>query len=221
MLVGVSLALASTSTSHAGVVIPGLLGGDLTDPDNVAPTNVTVTAGDQAASPAAEMPPMAVDSNRNTKWLAFLPNGTFYRIQFNAGGTARGECLHDLIRQRRTRARSVMHGLCVAPTMARISHDRYANEPGFRESLRDATVPVYNNTPYNIYEFNFQTALGAGAPNPGAPNAIQLSEIELFDFAPTLTLRVNAATGAVQIANTMPPMGYHSMPTASAVPPAL
>ncbi len=58
-----------------------------------------------------------------------------------------------------------------------------------------------NDTQYNSYRFNFQTALGAGAPNPGAPDSIQLSEIELFHFGDPLTLEVNRANGTLRMVN--------------------
>ena len=56
-------------SSQAGEVIPGLIGGDLTNPDNAGPPDVIITAGDAANSPLAEVPSMALDNNINTKWL--------------------------------------------------------------------------------------------------------------------------------------------------------
>ena len=71
--------------AQAGEVITGLIGGDLTNPDNVGAPDVIITAGDAANSPMNEGPANMLDNDVNTKWLAFQPNGTFYQVQFNGG----------------------------------------------------------------------------------------------------------------------------------------
>ena len=86
LLFGAAMIVHGSGPAQAGEVLPGFIGGDLTNPDDAGPPDVTVTAGDTIpTSPVAESPPMALDNNINTKWLSFIPNGTFYQIQFNGG----------------------------------------------------------------------------------------------------------------------------------------
>ena len=95
-------------------------------------------------------------------------------------------------------------GRSAARTTARISPSS-TQQSAQRFTARGQTQQflVANTQPYNYYRFDFLTPLGAGALNPGAPNSIQLAEIELFnDPDPDiLTLEVNTQTGSVRLAN--------------------
>ena len=87
-------------------------------------------------------------------------------------------------------------------------HDRHANESGFRQPLRNAAVQFDEQHARTIFTNSIFKRLWVPEPRIRPhPNSIQLSEIELFDFPAPLTLRVNAATGAMQIANTDPADG--------------
>jgi hypothetical protein len=136
---GLSLMMMSHQATQAQQVIPNLLGNDFTDP----PTSVTVTAGDQANSPMDEKPPKAVDNNKNTKWLALQPNGTFYQIQFN-GGVQRAVNAYTISSANDEEARDPYAWTLSGSNDGVFFHpNRDANEPGFRDPLRNATLQVY------------------------------------------------------------------------------
>jgi hypothetical protein len=199
-LIGGMLCHAGAEAVHAQTVLPGLVGSDLTDPDNMAPLAVGIVA--EGTFPANEAPPLALDNNTGTKWLSFLPNGAFYQVQFSSGGQS------AVNRYTITSANDVPDRDPYAWTLQG-SNDgtafttvdtRTAQEFDARFQTRDYTFT--NTTPYAFYRFNFQTELGAGGPAPGAPTALQLAEIELFGTPVTaLALEVNAATGSIRIAN--------------------
>ncbi len=198
-LLGLSLTLAGGPVANAQQEIPNLLGNDFTDPVS----GITITAGTDPAnpSPAAEMPPMAVDNNRATKWLAFLPNGTFYQVQFN-GGAQRAVNAYTISSANDAPERDpfawTLQGSNDGTTFTTI--DTRTGQD-FIDRFETRIYQFSNDTPYNSYRFNFQTEIGAGAPGAPATNSIQLSEIELFHFGDPLTLEVNRANGAIRMVN--------------------
>jgi hypothetical protein len=207
VLVLITFACLGVEAAHAQVILPGLVGNDLTNPDNMGPPDVTVTAGGQAGSPATEMPLMAVDSDVNTKWLAFLPNGTFYQLQFNGGG--RSAVNRYTITSANDAPERDPYSWTLSGSNDGINYTvldtRMTQDFAARMETHDHTFT--NTTRYHLYRFDFQTPFGAGVPvdptNP-QPNSIQLAEIELFGSAVVpvqLTLEVNAATGSIRIAN--------------------
>jgi hypothetical protein len=200
VLMGLSLAIAGGQSAQAQQEIPNLLGNDFTDPAS----GITITTGQAAASPANEMPPMVVDNNRGTKWLAFEPNGTWYQIQFN-GGVQRAVNAYTISSANDAPERDpyawTLQGSNDGSAFTTI--DTRTNQD-FIDRFETRLYQFNNDTQYNFYRFNFQTALGAMAPNPGAPNSIQLSEIELFHFGDPLTLEVNRANGTIRMVNSDP-----------------
>jgi hypothetical protein len=202
-LLGVTLVTLCAPGAQAGEPLPGLIGGDLTNPDNVGAPDVTITAGDQANSPMNEAPGMMLDNSTATKWLAFQPNGTFYQVQFN-GGAQHAVNTYTITSANdapeRDPYRWNLSGSNDGVNFTVIDHQS-GND--FPTRLQTQQFVVANNQAYNYYRFDFLTPLGAGAFNPGAPNSIQIAEIELFDDPnpDILTLEVNTQTGAVRIAN--------------------
>jgi hypothetical protein len=213
-MIGVTLVLLNGRAAHAGEVIPGLIGMDLTDPDNVAPLDVVITAGDAVNSPVNEAPTMFLDNSTATKWLAFQPNGTFYQVQFNGGAqhavntytiTSGGDA------PERDPYRWNLMGSNDGTNFTLVDHQ---SAQDFTTRGQTQQFVVNNTQVYNYYRFDFLTALGAGALGAGAPNSIQIAELELFDDPDPdiLTLEVDTQTGSIRIANnsddTIPIDGY-------------
>ena len=204
VLAGLTLALMSNQASQAQTMLPGLLGNDLTNPDDLGPADAMATAG--AMSPAAETPPNSLDNNVNTKWLSFDPNGTFLDIRFNAGGRAAVNS-YTLTSANDAPERDPYtwtlsgsnDGMNFTPVDTRTAF-------AFGARFETWQFSFTNTQPFNIYRFDFQTELGAGGPDPGTPDSIQLAEVEFFGEVAEpllLTLQVNRETGAVTIANTV------------------
>jgi hypothetical protein len=180
VIAGLSLLLMSRQASQAQQVIPNLLGNDFTDPS----ISITVSAGDQANSPVDEMPSKAVDNTTASKWLAFQPNGTFYNIQFN-GGAQRAVNAYTISSANDAPERDpyawTLSGSNDGATFTTIDARTHQD---FVTRLETQVFTFTNSVAFNIYRFNFQTALGAMAPGAPSTGAIQLSEIELFRSAP-------------------------------------
>jgi hypothetical protein len=69
-----------------GTLLPeGLVGGDLTDPEEDGTLNGTIFAGGFPGSPTGEEPDKGLDNQTATKWLAFQPSGTHYGFRFANG----------------------------------------------------------------------------------------------------------------------------------------
>ena len=197
-----ALVLMGGEPARAGEVLTGLIGGDLTNPDNIGAPNVTITAGDAANSPLTELPANALDNSTASKWLAFQPNGTFYQVQFD-GGAQHAVNTYTITSANdapeRDPYRWTLSGSNNGVNFTVVDH-----QSGQRFTARGQTQQfvVGNTQAYNYYRFDFLTPLGA-ALNPGAPNSIQLAELELFnDPNPDiLTLEVNTQTGSIRLAN--------------------
>ena len=140
---------------------------------------------------------MALDNNINTKWLSFIPNGTFYQIQFNGGAqnavnTYTITSANDAVE--RDPYRWTLSGSNDGTNFTVVDAQ---SAQTFSNRLQTQKFLVGNTQAYNYYRFDFLTKLGAGALNPGTPNSIQIAEIELLhDTDPDiLTLEVNTQTG--------------------------
>ena len=123
---------------------------------------------------------MALDNNINTKWLAFQPNGTFFQMQFNGGAqhavnTYTITSANDAVE--RDPYRWTLSGSNDGTNFTVVDAQ---SAQTFTACLQTQQFLVANTQPYNYYRFDFLTKLGSGAFNPGAPNSIQLAEIELF-----------------------------------------
>jgi hypothetical protein len=200
---GIMIALIGGEATRAGEVLPGLIGSDLTNPDNAGAPDVTITAGDSANSPLAEGPANLLDNAVATKWLAFQPNGTFYQVQFN-GGAQHAVNTYTLTSANDAPERDP-YRWTLSGSNNGVNFTVVDQQSAQRFTARGQTQQflVANTQAYNYYRFDFLTPLGAGALNPGAPNSIQIGELELFnDPDPDiLTLEVNTQTGSIRLAN--------------------
>ncbi|MBN1853834.1 MAG: CotH kinase family protein, partial [Pirellulales bacterium] len=166
-----------------GTLLPnGLLGYDLTDPEEDGILNGTITAGGFPGSPSNEEPPMALDNTVGTKWLAFEPSGTYYQFQFSGG------------------QQYAVNGYTITSANDYDNRDPYSwtlsgSNNGFDFTVVDTRTAqnfanrfetrLYefnNNTAYAYYKFDFLTEYGATGSNQ--PNSIQMAEIELLSYGP-------------------------------------
>jgi hypothetical protein len=160
-----------------GTILPGgPLGNDLTDPEDDGTLTGTFTAG--GPSPGGEEPPNALDGNAGTKWLSFIPEGTFYQFHFNGGEreTVNGYTITSANdaseRDPYTWTLSGSNdGVNWTPVDARTAQD-------FTSRFQTRLYEFSNNIAYEYYRFDFLTEYGATGQNQ--PNSIQMAEIELF-----------------------------------------
>ena len=179
LIVGLLLCVGLSPMSHAqnGIVFDGPLGNDLTDPGNDGSLDATISSGGN--SPFGEDDLKGVDNLSSTKWLSFLPDGTFYEIQLDSA--------------------SPLFGYALTSANDAEERDPYewtlsGSNDGVSFSLLDSRTGIdfvnrfetqlYSldslTASYEYYRFEFLTERGAGGPNPGTPNSIQIAEIELF-----------------------------------------
>jgi hypothetical protein len=202
LLAGIAVAFLSGRAALAGEVLPGLIGNDLTNVDELSPADVVVFGG--STSPAAETPPNVVDNTTDTKWLAFDGAGTFLDIRFKQNGrSAVNEytitSANDF--EERDPYSWTLQGSNDGNNFTTLD-TQTAQDFGARFETQKFTFT--NNDAYNVYRFNFQTDFGAGVPDVTDPGSVQLSEVELFgtDVVPNvLTLQVDATTGDITFAN--------------------
>ena len=156
-----------------GTLLPGgLLGFDLTDPEQDGVLNGTITSGGN--SPGGEEPPKALDNTTASKWLVFEPPGTFYQFQFSAGEQ------HAVNAYTITSANDVPdrdpftwtlsgsnNGIDFTVVDSRTAQD-------FADRFETRLYGFSNNTAYNYYRFEFLTEYGATGRN--RPNSIQMAE---------------------------------------------
>ncbi|MEN1678820.1 MAG: hypothetical protein AAGJ46_04465, partial [Planctomycetota bacterium] len=69
-----------------GIVVPSLLGGDLTNPEDDFFANASLFSG--GSSPPGEDSTRIIDNSTGTKWLSFSPDGTFLQIRLNDGASS-------------------------------------------------------------------------------------------------------------------------------------
>jgi hypothetical protein len=173
------LVFLPASLALAGDVYPGLIGHDLTDPDEDGVLNVLITAGGEANSPLAESPAMALDNAFDTKWLSFQPAGTFYQFEF-LGNTENVRSYtitsaNDL--PERDPYSWIFEGSFDGAIFIPLD---VQTEVDFTRRFQTQGFNVENFDGFPFYRFSLQTELGAGGPNPGDPNSIQIAEFELF-----------------------------------------
>ena len=185
-----------------GTLLPGgPIGFDLTDADENGTLDGTITAGGFPGSPANEEPPKALDNSEGTKWLAFLPSGTFYQFRFSGG------------------QRHAVNGYTLTSANDTPNRDPYSwtlsgsndgtnwtvvdtrNAQDFATRFETRLYEFSNNNSYEYYKFDFQTEFGVTGLNQ--PNSIQIAEIELLstgpvDFAPLIDVDVEAAWSAAK-----------------------
>lgn len=184
-----------------GTELPGLIGFDLTDPEEDGVPNGTITAGGSDSSPGNERPPQGLDNTVATKWLSFAPTGTFYQFRFANG------------------QRSAVNGYTITSANDAPERDPYSwtlsgsndgvnftvvdtrNAQDFADRFETRIYEFSNNVAYEYYKFDFKTEFGVTGGNQ--PNSIQMAEIELLStgpvsFAPLLNVDVAAPWAAAQ-----------------------
>jgi hypothetical protein len=190
-----------------GTLLPeGLIGNDLTDPEEDGTLNGTFTVGaGSSPSPGGEEDDKALDNNVATKWLEFTAAGTFYQFRF-AGGQ-----------------RHAVNSYTITSANDADNRDPYSwtlsgsndgvnftvvdtrNAQDFASRFETRYYQFNNATAYEYYKFDFKTKFGVTGLEVDRPsaNAIQMAEIELFsdgpiDFSPHLDLDVEAAYAPVK-----------------------
>ena len=163
-----ALVLMGGERAQAGEVLTGLIGGDLTNPDNAGPPNVTITAGDAANSPLTELPANVLDNSTASKWLAFQPNGTFYQVQFD--GAAQHAVNTYTITSANDAPERDPYRWTLSGSNNGVNFTVVDQQSGQRFTARGQTQQfvVGNTQAYNYYRFDFLTPLGAGAESCGA-----------------------------------------------------
>ncbi|WP_442482725.1 CotH kinase family protein [Aeoliella sp. SH292] len=161
-----------------GVKLGGLVGNDLTDPENDGTLAVSFVGGSSSNSPSGEEPARALDSLTNTKWLAFAPLGTFYQMQFTDG------IPRTVDRYTITSANDATERDPYSWTLSgsndgtnfTVIDTRTAQDFATRFETRQ--YDFVNTTGYTYYKFDFQTEYGVTGNNQ--PVALQMAEIELL-----------------------------------------
>lgn len=162
-----------------GTLLPeGLIGADLTDPEEDGTINGTIFAGGFPGSPAGEEPDKGLDNTTATKWLAFQPTGTYYGFQFSGG------------------EQQVVGAYTITSANDAEDRDPYSwtlsgSNDGVNYSVLDTRTAqnfasrfetrLYefaNTTAYEYYRFDLQTEYGVTGQNQ--PVAIQVAEFELL-----------------------------------------
>lgn len=182
-----------------GTLRSSLVGNDLTDPENDGQLEVTIAAGGASGSPLNEEPPRALDNTKNSKWLSFSPQGTYYEMHFDDG-------LPRIV------DRYTISSANDAPDRDPYSWTLKGSNDGVNYAVIDTRTAqdfanrfetrlyeFINNAAYSHYRFDFQTEFGVTGQNQ--PVAIQMSEIELlssglFGYDAWIDLDVEAAWNA-------------------------
>ncbi len=191
----------SVDLGGAGGTITGLVGNDLTDKDDDGLLDVSFDAGNAGTSPNNEEPDKALDNSTSTKWLAFSPSGTYFKVDFLDG-------LPRIVdRYTLTSANDAPERDPYSWTLSG-SHDgtNYTvvdtqNAEDFAGRFETHLYEFANVTAYAHYRFDFQTEFGVTGTNQ--PVAIQLAEIELlssseFSYVPLIDLDVASEWDANQ-----------------------
>ena len=163
-----------------GVELAGLIGHDLTDPEDDGVLNGAISSG--GSSPGGEEPPKALDNSTTTKWLSFLPEGTFYQFRFSGG------------------ERQAVNGYTISSANDAPNRDPYTwtlsgsndgvnftaldtrTAQDFDDRFQTRYYEFNNGAAYEYYKFDFLTEFGATGQNAG--NSIQIGEIELLSSGP-------------------------------------
>ncbi|MGI9428086.1 MAG: chitobiase/beta-hexosaminidase C-terminal domain-containing protein, partial [Bythopirellula sp.] len=159
------------------VILPGgLLGNDLTDPEDDGSLSGTITVGNPS-SPGGEEPPKALDNSVTSKWLSFSPTGTYYQFRFNSGSEA--VTAYTITSANDAADRDPYSWTLSGSndgTNFTVVDSRNAQD--FAGRFETQLFEFLNSTLYEYYRFDFQTEFGVTGNNQ--PVAIQLAEIELF-----------------------------------------
>jgi len=184
----------------------GLIGADLTDPEEDGTLNGTFTVGGGSpASPGGEEDDKALDNTVATKWLEFTPTGTYYQFRFS-GGQRHAVNAYTITSANDADNRDPYSwtlsgsndGVNFAVVDARNAQD-------FLSRFETRLYEFNNSTAYEYYKFDFKTKFGVTGLESDRPsaNALQMAEIELFssgpvDFGSAIDLDVQSAWLAAQ-----------------------
>lgn len=185
-----------------GTLLPeGLIGADFTDPDENGVPNGTIFAGGFPGSPANEEPPKGLDNTVASKWLAFLPQGTYYGFRFANG-------------QKQAVNAYTISSANDAPERDPYTWTLSGSNDGVNYTVVDTrTAQTFagrfetrlyqfnNSTAYEYYKFDFLTRYGATGQNQ--PQAIQVAEMELLsiggvNFNPLINLNLGTPWASAQ-----------------------
>lgn len=178
-----------------GTLLPeGLVGGDLTDPEEDGTLNGTIFAGGFPGSPTGEEPDKGLDNVTASKWLAFEPVMTYYGFRF-----ANGE-RHVVGAYTLTSANDEPNRDPYSWTLSgsndgvnyTVVDTRTAQD--FANRFETRLYEFQNTTAYEYYRFNLQTEYGATGQGSN-PGCIQVAEFELLppstvDYNPLLDLDI-------------------------------
>lgn len=184
-----------------GTQLAGLVGNDLTDPDEDGVYEVAFNAGLAGSSPGGEEPVRALDSQVSTKWLAFDPAGTFYEMEFLDG------LPRHVDRYTITSANDAIERDPYSWTLSgsndgvnyTVIDTRTAQD--FAQRFETRLYEFANDSTYVHYRFDFETEFGVNGQNQ--PVAIQMAEIELlstlqFSYDAYIDLDIESAWDAEQ-----------------------
>ena len=184
-----------------GTRLTGLVGNDLTDPEDDGILAVDFNAGQSGSSPTNEEPVRALDSRTDTKWLAFAAAGTFYEMEFLDG------IPRHVDRYTITSANDATERDPYSWTLSG-SNDGVIytvidsrDAQNFADRFETRLYEFENDTAWSHYRFDFETEFGVTGQNQ--PVAIQMAEIELlssgqFTYDELIDLDVGAEWAAAQ-----------------------
>ena len=184
-----------------GTQLTGLVGNDLTDPDEDGIYDVAFNAGLSGSSPGGEEPVRALDSRTDTKWLAFDPAGTFYEMEF-LDGLPRHVDRYTITSANDADERDPYSwtlsgsndGVNYTTIDTRTAQD-------FDQRFETRLYEFASDSAYVHYRFDFETEFGVTGQNQ--PVAIQMAEIELlstsqFTYDQFISLDVESEWGAAR-----------------------
>ncbi len=175
---GYDTSIGHTAGPADGVELSGLIGGDLTDPEDDGFLAVDYFGGASSSSPSGEEPSRALDNLIGAKWLAFATSGTNYDIDFQ-DVLPRVIDRYTITSANDAPARDpyswTLSGSVDGETYT-VVDSRDAQDFAGRHETR--LYEFVNSTAYTHYRFDFQTEYGVTGSN--RPDAFQLAEIELL-----------------------------------------
>lgn len=202
--VGFDFGMETAPNIPNGTLLPeGLIGADLTNPTESGALNGTIFAGSNPSSPSptGEEAPKGLDNTTTTKWLAFMPSGTFYGFRF-ANGQRHAVNAYTITSANDASERDP-YTWTLSGSNDGINYTVVDSRSAqtFASRFETRLYEFNNATAYEYYKFDMKTRFGVTGQNQ--PVAIQVAEFELFangpvDFGPLINLNVESAWKAAQ-----------------------
>ena len=208
----IAIACNSALLAQNGTILPGLKGGDLTDPEDDGTLNATVSSPfSPPVTPAAEGNDNIADNDVGSKLLVFqraLVGGPAVTdpipvtVEFNGGAS------HPVTAYTVTSANDSPERDPYEFTLFGSNNGTDFDQLDFRTGVEFGArfeTQVYfldNSTSYSSYRIDFKTEAGAGGPF-GSGDIFQFAELELFDtFAfESLIAIVDRDSGEITLKN--------------------